>query len=396
MINSQDYQPEIRAMLQDMAPLSTTGRVNLYSMPVRPRAETTLVDEEMARIMGNVACDVRWGSLPDDLEVAIQCCLRTNAKLCVRVSPSVPDLVSPCLCDEEKKYVEQWQRFTDVVNNRVEIAAVLNGFEGGRKSGKPFYYDHIHPTTVASRNHNRLVSDYHRIMRDVTERFVPGMGVNKPKRALDARRSVADIVDYLQWGHMTMIPDADEEHGGWAVSPHTSPMDGLDYFDLPWYSPLQPRAQDERLRRTVEIAERFGILKGTLRLCPGLSQPLGGDGAVCPYPEWNYGYHLHPYDPRISFTTGQQFSRMDWWYNRVMYGLAGRNDRFPPYIRIKNIVLWPGIFREGTDLINGPHLVALLSGLAGTPNRFYPRRLTEMQNEQWEAWCNRSEPEEGT
>ena len=359
--------PQAEVLQRLTATPRLTCRTKLYAWPtggtVRPEYAGHL--DQCARILGTEPLSWRWTN-EAGVEAAVARCLRVDAKLCLHVSPKVPDMGS-CLCDERLAYVARWEEIVGLIAGRVEIAVVICDLEGERPPHPAFRYDLTQPTTGAIRANNEQVADYNRMVYNEARKFIP------PE------------VQFLRWGHLAVGSQGHPDYGPRRVAAYSSPTDPVDGgFSLSWYSPLQMATQKRKLRDTILHAKHWGINEGSLWLSLGISTAAGGGDAPVPYPRLSDSstFYAWPYDPKLSFDVGSWFSD-HWWWAASVHGESQRNGSHPQYNRIHSVILYPGVFREGADLTNGVHLCAFFLGLGNQP---WDPALTALQARQWEEW----------
>jgi hypothetical protein len=312
--------------------------------------------DEFARITRSTP--VQWRYIPQDLlDIEVDRCTRMGAKLCLNVSPHVPESEA-YLYRAMKEFSARWKEFRKMLNDQADIGCVQIDLEG-------FPYTRHLPRTQEQVRHDRAVHRYNNFVYDVTRQYVP------------------DDIVIKRDGHLGVI-----RHG--RIAAHYKPTQPLDIADMGWntclYEPIDVPKTFDQLQITIDHAKVWNIHEGSIWItlgativnweCPGLDIYATPDKQI-----GNSNVYAVPYDPRLSFNYGACFGRP--WFSSEDHDELYRGGDYPQFGKVKAISIWPGLFHPHMWKTEGPHLCAFLEGLI--TQEPFDVRLQEIQRELWLA-----------
>lgn len=327
-------QAEILARLEALAPLGDNVP-RVYAWPFWPGNKTLDYEvhlDQWARITGCTSLDWRYWK-PEIVEREIDRCRRLRAKLCVHVSPPVPNGGEHPVYDAVMWIAARWKRLRMMGLRSSDIDVISVDLEGFRYSDDD--------------DHNKLVHRYNTEIYGQCKQAAPH----------------AEVRRYM---HMGITRNWRPE-----TRPYTGRPDLVDGgFGIDWYRPNDHADCYTRLQDTCDFASRHGVDKGSVWLTLGAAEVEGQCPGVELYRQVAGKVYEVPYDPFRSFRIGAL------WGNPWIQA----HEDCPPLEKVHSLVVWPGLFDPRMERTSGVHLCAFLEGLAC---KTFDPRLREMQVEAW-------------
>jgi hypothetical protein len=331
---------EILDRLRAIPPLPA-GAPRLYAWPGYGQPEYEAYHDEWARITSHTSLAWR-GTDMDDVDREVSRCQRLAVKLCIVMSPPVPDLEGsvPAMITRMRR---RWDRLMGMIDGRAAIGIVLVDLEGFR-----YAREHPRPWGVIQRDRN-----VHRYNNAVYDLCKEKAGRNVP---------------VMRYGHLAAV------RGGRAKVhyPYTNPLDAVDggFCAVCYHTSDSDRWQDE-LQVTIDHARLWNVHEGWLWTSLGVTIADWQTPGIDAYPRiGKSANYAVPYDPQLSWRYGA-------WLGRP----GNHSDEHAEFARVHSVAIWPGLFREGTERTCGPHLCAFLEGLC--TREPFDERLRELQVELW-------------